>query len=230
MAFPITPLIDLSNSFLCLFCTWKLYRSYRLNPSNRVLKYFTSAYMLLIFAYLAFSLPRFFVPRDQLAIGVGFLVANAFIFLSTSYLVMVTTFFLSVSLHRIFFWVFLIFSTAVMIVGVANFQMPFYNTETGLTNWNIDPLFGTLTSVLLLSVLVPSGLFFFYQGIRTRHPVVRIRSILIGFGIAFLMVATATYYNATTHLLFYISDMFSLTAFLTIFIGVYYRRTSEETV
>ncbi|MFH1236182.1 MAG: hypothetical protein V1685_04570 [Parcubacteria group bacterium] len=226
MAFPITPTIDLLNGVLCAFLAWKLHRSLRQNPSHRVLHLFAQLYVFLIFAYLAFSLPRFFVPLDQQAIGVGFLVAHVFLFLAAGYLVRVTTFFFRANWELPAFWLFLTLAVGAMIVGVMNFQEPYYNTTTGITDWNIDPMFGTLTTVIFLIVLVPSSLFFFYQGIKTRNTVIRTRSILIALGIALLLVALAIYYNSGTSTLFFISDLFSLSAFLSTFIGVYYKRGS----
>lgn len=225
MAFPITPVIDLSNGLLCTILAWKLHISYKKNPSNQVLHIFATAYIFLIFAYAAFSLPRLIISSNTQAIGVGFLVANAFLFLAAAYLVRVTMFFFKTTLQKPLFWIFLILALGVMIVGVIHFSEPSYNPATGLTNWNIDPTFGTLTTVLFLIVLVPSSLFFFYQGIKTRDAIVRVRSVFIALGIALLLIAVGTYYTATNSTLFFISDIFSLSAFLTIFIGVYYKRT-----
>ncbi len=230
MNFPISPVIDLLNSILCGFCAWRIYRSYKMDPPNTVLSYFATAYFFLIFAYFAFSLPRLLAPHNAQAIGIGFIVAHAFLFLATAYFVMVTTFFFKTGLHRVLFWIFLTLSLGVLIVGIIRFHEPFYDPTTGLTNWNIDEIFGTLTSVLLLLVLVPSSLFFFYQGMRTRDRVIRVRSIWIAFGISLLLIAAATYYSAGTQLMVLVSDFFSLSAFLSIFIGVYYKRTLKNVV
>ncbi len=224
MNIPITPLIDLSNGILCSICAWKLHISSRKDPTNQVIRYFATAYFFLIFAYAAFSLPRLLMPADSRAIGVGFLTAHIFLFLATGYFVMVTTFFFKAGWHRVFFWVFLLLSLAVMVVGGLRPTLPVYYPDTGITNWNIDLLFGTLTSILFLVVLIPSSLFFFYQGIRTRDRIIRIRSIWIAFGLALLLIAAATYYTAATVTMSLLSDLFSLSAFLSIFIGVYYKR------
>lgn len=229
MQIPITPLVDLSNAILCLVCAWRLQASYRKDPTNQVVKYFAMAYFFMIFAYAAFSLPRLIVPADSRAIGAGFLIAHAFLFLATGYFVMVTTFFLKAGLHKIFFAIFLLLCTAVLLVGVIEPTLPVYNKITGITDWNINPLFGTMTSILFLIVLVPSSLFFFYQGIKTRDRVVRIRSVWIAFGLALLFIAASTYYTAGTLTLALLSDIFSLCAFLSVFVGVYYKRTATTT-
>lgn len=142
---------------------------------------------------------------------------------------MVTTFFLKAGLHKIFFTIFLLLCAAVLVVGVIEPTLPVYNQATGITDWNINPLFGTMTSILFLIVLVPSSLFFFYQGIKTRDRVVRIRSVWIAFGLALLLIAASTYYTAGTLALALLSDIFSLCAFLSVFVGVYYKRTATST-
>ena len=230
MTFPLSPAIDLLNSVLCIFCAWKLHRSYLNDPGNQVIKFFATGYFFIIFAYVSFSLPRLIVPDNSLAIGVGFLIAHVFLFLSTAYFVKVTTFFFKSDVHKLFFWIFIILAAGALAIGVIRFQEPIYDSATGITNWNMDPLFSTVTSILFLLVLVPSSLFFFYQGIKTREKIVRIRSIWIAFGLALLLVAAATYYTATTQLLALVSDILSFSSFLSVFIGVYYKRTNPGTM
>ncbi|MFH0804949.1 MAG: hypothetical protein V1916_02005, partial [Patescibacteria group bacterium] len=58
MQIAISPFIDLLNSILCAVCCWQLYRSFRRDTRQVVLRFWASAYFALIFSYLFFSIPR----------------------------------------------------------------------------------------------------------------------------------------------------------------------------
>lgn len=222
--FPVTPIIDLSNSILCLFCSIKLYNSYKKEPENKVIEYFYKAYVALVVAYLFFSLSRLIWPSNSFALGVCFISAHVFLFLATGFFLMVTVFILKPEWHRIFFGFYLILALGAIVLNIVNFNYPEYDRLTGITNWHINSLVGTIFTILFSVVLIPSTILFLYQGARTKTKIVKVRSLLIGFGIILLIIAAVTYYSANTQIKALISDFFSLSAFLFIFLGVYYKR------
>jgi len=224
MGFPITPFIDLLNSILCFFCAWKLYSSYKRDRSNKVIEYFFKAYVMMMVAYLFFCLPRIIIPENSFYLGVGFVIAQIFMFIATAYLAMITTFFADPSKAKIAFILVIILATVVFILSIIYFGLPDYNTATGITNWNIDPIVGIASSILFLMVLVPSTIFFIIQGFKTHDNVVRVRSFLISLGFVLLIITAYTFYRAATQTQAFISDLFSLSSFIVIFLGVYYKR------
>lgn len=227
MTIPLSPIIDLSNSVLCFFCAWKLYSAYRKDTANKVIEYFFKGYVMMVVAYLFFSLPRIIGPENSFYLGVGFIIAQVFLFIGTAYLAMVTAFFIDPLRYKIAFWLFITLATVVIILFIIYFGLPVYDINTGITDWHIDPVPGVASSILFLCVLLPSTIFFLSQGIRSRNKIVRVRSFLISLGFVLLMITAYTFYQARTQMQVFISDLFSLSSFLVIFLGVYYKRGSN---
>ena len=224
MTISISPLIDLSISALCFFCAWKLYGAYKKDTANKVIEYFFKAYVMAVVAYLFFSLPRIIMPDQSFYLGVGFIIAQLFLFIATAYLAMVTTFFIDPLRYKISFWLFMILAIVVIILFIIYFGMPVYDKKTGITDWHIDPIAGIASSVLFLTVLLPSTIYFFSRGVCSHNKIVRVRSLLISIGFILLMIATYTFYQASSETQVFVSDLFSLSSFLVIFLGVYYKR------
>jgi len=227
MHFPITPLIDFLNSVICFFCAFKLYRSYQHEGKEKVIKYFYKAYKAMVVAYLFFSMPRLIIPHDSFILGTGFIMAHVFLFLAAAYFLMITVYILRPNWHRIFFWIFLVLALGAIILSVINLNYPVYDTSTGITNWNIDHLVGLVITILFALVLVPCAVFYYYQGLKSHDDTVKVRSLLIATGLILLMVSAYTYYSADTQVKALVSDLFSFTALLTIFFGVYYKRNTN---
>ncbi len=228
MALPISPLIDLSNGLICGICGFIMYRSYRQDRRRVVLQYFSYAYFSLIVSYLFFSIPRIIAPTDSTMIGIGFVVAQAFLYLTVAHFSKVTTYFINVQWVRRIFWLVILISVITVFLMIINFPNPVYNTGTGITDWDIAPVVGIASSIILIGVLAPSALFFLQQGLRSSDKIVKRRSITISIGLIFLIVTAYTYYSATTQLAVMSSDVISLASFLIIFFGVIYKRGKEN--
>lgn len=227
MTISLSPLIDLSNSVLCFFCAWKLYNAFKKDKSNKVIEYFFKGYVMMMVAYLFFSFPRIIVPENSFYLGVGLIIAQVFLFIGTAYLAMMTAFFIDPLRYKIAFWLFIILATVVIILFIVYFGLPVYDVKTGITDWHIDPVPGIASSILFLTVLLPSTIYFFSQGIRSHNKIVKMRSLLISAGFVLLMITAYTFYQASTQMQVLISDLFSLSSFLVIFLGVYYKRGSN---
>jgi len=223
--FPITPLIDFGNSIICFFCALRLYRSYQKEDQDKVIEFFYKGYTAMVLAYLFFSLPRLFWPRDSFLMGAGFILAHVFLFLAAAYFLTITVYFIKPNLRRVLFWIFLALALGAITLSVINLNYPVYDSSTGITNWNINPTVGIVFTILFALVLIPCSIFFYFQGVKSQSRFVRIRSLLIATGLILLMVAAYTYYSADTQLKAFISDLFSFAALLTIFFGVYYKRS-----
>lgn len=221
---PITPLIDFGNSIICFFCALRLYRSHQKEGQDKVIEYFYKAYTAMVVAYLFFSLPRLILPDDSFLLGAGFILAHVFLFLAAAYFLTITIYFIKPKLHRAFFWIFLVLALGAITLSIINLNYPVYDRSTGITNWNIDPSVGIVFTILFALVLVPCAIFYYYQGLKSQDKIVKVRSLLIATGLILLMVAAYTYYSAETQLKSLVSDLFSFTALLTIFFGVYYKR------
>ena len=226
MSLPITPIIDLLNSLLCGVCGIILYRSYQRDQKSVVLLYFAYGYFSLIVAYLFFSIPRIAVPEKSFVLGIAFIIAQSFLYLAIAHFSKVTTFFINVQLVRRVFWFVIVAAIIATALNIVYFGYPEHDVATGVTNWDIHPIVGIASTVVLGSVLLTSSIYFLWQGFRSRNKIVKRRSITIAIGLILLTITAYTYYSATTQITALLSDMLSLISFLIIFFGVIYKRGS----
>lgn len=202
----------------------KLFRSWQQDRKQLVLLFFGQAFAALVIAYLFFSIPRLVAPNNVTAIAVGFVIAQALLYVAVAYFAKVTSFFIKSDItNRVFGYV-IFFGMIAFFLSIVYFNEPFYDKVTGLTDWNIHPVVGWSSLIIFAGVLIPSIIIFAWQGFKTSNKVVRIRSLLIAVGLLFLTVTAYTYYNATSFEAAFTSDMLSLMSFLIIFFGVIYRR------
>ncbi len=231
MGLPITPFIDLLNSILTGFCGYILFRSYQREPQHSpVLLFFSKGYFSLVFAYLFFSIPRIVVPENSLYLGIAFIIAQAFLFVAIAYFAKVTTFFISITWVPRVFGLVLFLAAAAIFLSIIYFGYPEYDPATSITDWGIHPIVGAVSILIFGGVLIPSMVFFFYQGARSSDHVVRIRSRIMAIGLLFLIVTATLYYTAETQVVALVSDVFSLFSFLIIFFGIVYKRERRPRV
>jgi len=227
MSLPITPLIDLLISLIAIYCSINLYRSYKKDEKHIVLLYFSQAYFVIIFSYLFFSLPRLIFPEEAQIIGVGFVIAQSLLYLSIALFAKVTAYFFKVIWAKRIFVLVLFVSLIAIVVNIIFYSIPNYDASTGLTDWNIEPIVGVFSTIILTGVLVPSSIFFFWQGFKSQDSIVKRRSIIIAVGLLSLVITALIYYSATTFTVTLISDLFSLMSFLIVFFGVIYKRDNR---
>jgi len=230
MAIPISPFIDIINSIICAFCSYKIYQSFQRDRTNRVLKYFFQAYLSLVFAYFFFALPRLIVPRQPFYLAVAFVVAQGCLYIAATHFAKITAFFINVRWVQRVFLVFLLASVIAVVLSIVYFTYPHYDITTGITDWDIHPVTGVVSMIIFAVALLPSIFLFFWQGFRSKNRIVRIRSLLISIGLSLLIITAYTYYTATTQIASLVSDLFSVTSFLVIFFGVIYRRSFSSRV
>ncbi len=223
MAFPISALIDFCNSIICAYCSYQLYQSFKKESTNKIILFFSQAYLSLVFSYLFFSIPRLAAPDNSFVVGVSFIIAQAFLYVALALFSRITVSFKSVVWSRRVFAILLLIALVAIFLSVIYFGYPEYNSATGITNWNINPVVGMFSSAIFVVALVPSALFFLWQGGKSHDAAVKIRSILIGCGLLLLIITAYTYYTATTSLSILVSDLFSLFSYIVIFAGVIYR-------
>ncbi|MFA5135024.1 MAG: hypothetical protein WC505_04555 [Patescibacteria group bacterium] len=227
MNLPITPIIDLCNSIICAYCSYRLFRSYHRDRQAPVLLYFAQGYASLIIAYLMFSIPRIAVPEESFVLGVSFIISQSFLYLAIAFFAKVGTFFINVQMVQRAFWSVVILSTIVVLFSIVYFSYPIHDLETGITDWNIHPFVGIGSFVIFAGVLLPSAVLFFRQGLRSQERIVKIRSTVIAGGLILLIITAFTYYTATSEIVALTSDLLSLLSFLIIFFGVIYKRGSN---
>lgn len=228
MGVPFTPIIDLLNAVICGVCSFLLFRSFQREQGRLVLKFFAQGYAALVVSYLFFSIPRLTASDNSFLLGIGFVFAQAFLYLAVAFFSKVTTYFINVQLVQRVFWFVIILSTVAVLSSVVFFGYPVHDPETSITDWNIHPLVSALSITVFAGVLLPSAIFFLRQGIRSRDTIVKRRSTVISIGLFALIITAYTYYTATTQIGALISDFLSLVSFLIIFFGVIYKRGSSR--
>ncbi|MFA6098910.1 MAG: hypothetical protein WCV50_05175 [Patescibacteria group bacterium] len=230
MALFITNFINVANAIICGVCSLILYRSYlKGGGRNPVILYFSKGYFSTVFSFIFFSFPFIFTPHNSYYIGIGFMIANAFFYVAIAYFSKVTMFFINIKWAARAFWVVIFLSAIATLLNIFYLGYPTYNSVTGIINWDINPVVGISSLIIFGGVLFPSAIFFLRQGWRSQEKIVRARSLIIGSGLTLLTVTALTYYIATTPLVAFISEVFSLFSFLIIFFGILYKRKGEVT-
>jgi len=228
MNLPITPIIDLLNSLLCGVCGIIMYQSYQRDPKSVVLQYFAYGYFSSAVAYIFFSIPRIAVPEESFVLGIAFIIAQSFLYLSIAHFSKVIIFFINVQLVRRVFWLVITAALITTALNVVYFGYPVHDVTTGITNWDIHPIVGIASTIILGSVLMTSSIYFLWHGFRSKNKIVKRRSITIAIGLILLTITASIYYSATTQITALISDFLSLFSFLIIFFGVIYKRGSAS--
>lgn len=223
---PITPLIDLANCIICGVCGWQLYRSWRRDRGNVVVLYFAQGYISLVFSYLFFSMPRLVAPDNTMFLGIGFVIAQAFLYGGVAFFAKVPIFFVNRSWVRRVFMLVIAVALVAVALNIVFFNRPEYDASTSLTDWHIHPIVSILSAIIFTGVLLPSAVFFFLQGRHTTDLTVKRRSWGLAAGLVFLIVTAYTYYAAQTPVIVYVSDLLSLCSYLVIFWFVIYRPQS----
>ncbi len=224
MNIPLSPLLLFLNTIVCFACGGKLYGVYRRDQSNKVVDHFVKAYIFFAVAYLFFSLPWLLIPQERFYLGVMMILGSLFLFIAYGYLTMTTTFFLDPLRYRVSFFLFLLLASVVLLVDIAFFSFPLFDNASGLLDWNLDTVPRIASAVLLLSVVVPSALYFLLQSFSSPNPIVRTRSLLLLFGFLLLSAAAVLVYSVKPLPLLILATSLSTLAFLVLFLGVYYKR------
>jgi len=163
-------------------------------------------------------------------LAIGFIVAQSCMYLAIAYFSKITTFFIKPKWLTRVFWFVISISVVAVVLSIVYFSHPIYDTTTGITNWDIQPIVGIVSMIIFAGVLIPSAIFFFWQGVKSKDITVKTRSVAISIGLLLLIITAYTYYTASTQLAALTSDLFSLLSYLTIFFGVIYRRDSSPSL
>lgn len=224
MQIPYGSIIDLFNLIICGYCSYRLYRSWQVDKRQLVLLFFSQGYFALIFSYFFFAIPLMVFTNERTILGISFVLAQSFLYIAIAFFAKVTAFFAKVNLTKIVFWMVILVSMIAVFLNIVYFNYPLFDTETGLTDWNIHPVVGIASTIIFVGVLAPSAFLFFTQGLRSKDRIVRTRSIIISIGLVSLIITSFLYYTASTLAVSLISDLFSMFSFLIIYIGVIYKR------
>jgi hypothetical protein len=227
MAFPFSTVIDILNSTLCLYLAFRLYRASQRDPSSNTLRNFCYTYVALTLAYVLLFLPRLFAPQGALLLSAAFALGNFTFLVAGSFFGRIVLRFTRPASVRVFSVCYYALAAVCLGWSLVDRALPVVDASTGITQWNAPLGVGLLGGTLLLLVLIPGAVLFLSRGIRTRdNHIVRVRSITIGIG-AILLILTAISFNlAKSEALAIIGDLFSISALLTIFLGVIYHRSS----
>lgn len=225
MTLQVSTLIDLLNSALCAYLAVRLYRAHQQDPASRTLRNFFFTYVALTIAFVLLFVPRMFAAQHTQFLSVAFAFGNFAFLVASSFFGRIVLQFSRPTWIRPFVAVY--HSLALFCLGwsLINRAQPVVDATTGITQWNVPLGVGIFGGVLLVLVLIPGSVLFFSRAIRTRdNHVVRVRSLTFAIGALLLTLTAVAFYLASSEILAIMSDLLSIGALLTIFLGVIYHR------
>ncbi|MEK7570073.1 MAG: hypothetical protein AAB515_01345 [Patescibacteria group bacterium] len=228
MLLPISTTVDLVNAGVSAYLAIRLARAMHQDPASRMLRYFFYTYCALTVAYVFQTVPRVFSSQEVELLGVTFSIATLCFLVAAAFFSRVILAYTLPRWARPFFPIYLGLAGFAFVWSLLSPAAPIVDTATGITNWNPDPGVGILASALFLLVLVPGAILFVRQAIQAKsNHIVRVRSITIGLGSAFLAASAVMVFLATSEVLAVTSDFFSSGGMLVIFLGAAYHRPKQ---
>lgn len=211
----------------CLVLLFFYYRVRKSVTKDNSFFYFFERFTLFFgLFYLFFSVPLLLFPHNSSIIGWGYLIGHIFAYIGFGYLSRVTWLIAKPSFNSsILFKAYLVLGAALTALNLYLFNSPI--VQSGIADWDQNPLVATLIIVLGLTVFLPAAVLFIRESIR--QPKNRKRYMLIG--ISFLMIilsgplhdiATIAVLGdvTTTTIVLLFADAITTSAFLLMFWGV----------
>lgn len=225
-----TAIPDLVSAIVCFACFARLWTTIRTTKDpSRQTYHFRDAYLFLVLAYLAFSLPVFFLPTNTQALGAAFVAAHGFFFVASANLVAIPVSFFWPQYHRAMYFVTMLIALALVVLGFMNLPEPQVNFFLHITHWNTPDFLDILYGVWLGISLLFAVFFFIQQTIVSQNRAVRIRAFFIGSGLLFMLVAAVVFYIFDFNYEAVYTNVFSVIGLFLTLIGVYYRpREAKE--
>lgn len=126
--------------------------------------------------------------------------------------------FIAIAIGVIAILIMIWFGITTMINGIH----PSYNAVDRITSLNVSPQINIIDTVVGILFVVPAAILMIYNGITNRSS--RVRSLLLGFGMAIPMFTGPLVESATSlDLHFVIANTFSVIGLLVLTLGVAYR-------
>jgi len=183
--FPITGTIQLFLSLILFYLTLLFYRTYRLE-GGIIAKFFFFVFALFALIFLALALPAIFMTKNQSVWLVAMVLVSFFQVLVGAILGYIITYLKSSKISpRTGFFSLLIIETILVIPSVIHPPLHFLKPN-GVVGMTVEPWVAILRYLGILIFLIPGGIVFLQQAIKTQESRIKIRSF--GLGLGFLSI------------------------------------------
>jgi hypothetical protein len=223
---------DLINAIVCLLCGYKIWETIHAHPEfrdrSRALA-FMWTYFCLSATYALFGLPVVFFPEHSLLLGWAFIFAHlGFVFAIANFATIPVSFYRP-NWRNPTFNLMIVVGLLLIAFMVSRFSYPIFDPTTRIVDWNLDPTVGLAIAIFFLGVLVPSIGFFAFQAGRSHLPAVKVRSLLLSFGLLCLVIGTILFYAVSFAAKFLVVNLVTVIGFLLVLLSIYYKSARSET-
>ncbi|GEM_PF-920823 len=234
---PLTGLTHTINGLVLALIGAKLYNdSAKEAGADPAKKYFMNFFFSFGVFQLIMGLAHAVLYVNQSAFAAvmnwGYIIGHVFLYLSLAFTLMVP---LELSLpgkkiKNIAFSLIAIFGLAITYINIIKPNQPFFESKTGITFFNADPLVGKLIPIIVLLSWGVSVLIFIYHGLKSRNNrLAMARSLVISLGLILLIVGGPLHDVAQTSLQFLMADILTLLGSLILASGTLLKLKSVET-
>ncbi|MEK7158731.1 MAG: hypothetical protein AAB733_04130, partial [Patescibacteria group bacterium] len=216
---------------VCLLCAYKIWGTIHAHPEfhdrDRALS-FMWTYFCLSATYALFGLPVVFFPENSLLLGWTFIFAHlGFVFAIANFATIPVSFYRP-HWRNATFNCMVVVGLLLIALMVSRFSYPVFDSATQIIDWNLDSTVGLAIAVFFLGVLVPAIGFFAFQAGRSHLPAVKVRSLLLSFGLLFLVIGTVLFYAVSFTAKFLVVNLVSVVGFLFVLVSIYYKSTRVD--
>lgn len=213
----------------CLIAFGALYSSWK-KTKNEMLKNFMLMFVFVaIFMLIMGAMDYLLVLRQDLIEtkssipGFLFAFAHIFMILAISFFNVIPFRILVPRVKNIGFW--LAFGTGLIPIVVAFTNLILPTVEARITHYNVGILVSASIGIWALIFIAGfGGIFFLYQGFKTKEHFVKVRSIILGIGFLLWIVGGPLHDFATTTAIYLFADVLLLASFIVILSGIYVKK------
>lgn len=227
---PLTAVSHISMSIVTFFVASRLFATKKRGETRSFGVFFLLAS---IFTFLI-ALPHIYLlfSKDQNTFAkimdLGYIVGHIFLYLSLAVFIRIPLQWIYPKLKNLGTAFFLTLGAVTTILNVMRPGSPVFDSSTGLTLLNVDPLVGKFVAITAILAWVPAGIYFIVKGIKTHEKVVRVRALFIGIGLLVAIIGGPLHDVAKQTIHYLIADIVALAGFSIIAIGVLYKDVKND--
>lgn len=186
--------------------------------------FFFSMFMLFMtLPHLLLAMPDKYRAMFGQGMNWGYIIGHVFTYLSLAVFIRIPLAWTFPKLKNLGTAFFLLFGSVITFINIIRPNTPVFNTATGITLLNADPLVGKLIAIIAALAFVPAAVYFIIKGIRSKEGIVRGRALLFGIGLVVTTIGGPIHDVARQRILFLVADILALAGLCILTMGVFYK-------
>ena len=228
VVFPLTGFVHTIDSIILILIGGKLWRDLATKQATSPAKaYFMYFFVTVGIFQLIMGLSHVILYIDAalfpIVMNWGYIVGHVFLYLSLAFSLMVPLE-LSFPGKKVKYYaasLISLFGLGITYINIIKPNHPVYESATGITFFNADPLVGKLIPIIVLLSWGVAVVMFIWNAIKSRHNrMALIRSIVISVGFIITTAGGPLHDVAQTSVQFLVADILTLLGFLTLASGI----------